>query len=194
MLTLRRLRRRRGQSVLLLGLWRDQAASVSLELALILPLLVALFLSGTEYVRFTILNQKLERATAMVADLIAQSSALTTAELASLFEIVDDTLQPFELSADGRVIVSSVTGTSAAPVVNWQESFGTGTDTSKVGDTGGNATLPNGLTLAEGENVIVSEVYYEYQPILLDDVFQDTLLYRVSANRPRFGSLAEPPS
>jgi hypothetical protein len=187
MLTLRRFLCHRG-------LWRDQAASVSLELALILPLLVALFMSGTEYVRFTILNQKLERSTAMVADLIAQSSALTTAELASLFEIVDDTLQPFALSENGRVIVSSVTGTAAVPVVNWQQSFGTGADPSKVGDAGGNATLPNGLTLADGENVIVSEVYYEYQPILLDDVFQDTLLYRVSANRPRFGSLAEPPS
>lgn len=194
MLTLRCRRDRRGQSMLPLKLWRDRRASASIELALVLPLLVTLLLSGTEYVRFTILNQKVERATAMVADLIAQSSSLTTAELASLFEIVDDTLQPFALSDDGRVIVSSVTGTSAAPVVNWQESFGTGSDTSKVGDTGGNATLPNGLTLAEGENVIVSEMYYAYQPILLNDVFQETILYRVSANRPRFGSLAEPPS
>lgn len=186
-------RRRCGLRLRLHGLWGDRAASVSLELALVLPLLVALFLSGTEYVRFTILNQKLERGTAMVADLIAQTSALTLAELDSLFAIVDDTLQPFALSDDGRVIVSSVTGTSGGPVVNWQESFGGGSDASKVGDVGGDATLPNGLTLAEGENVIVSEVYYEYQPILLDDVFQDTILYRVSANRPRFGSLAEPP-
>ncbi|MDG4603023.1 MAG: TadE/TadG family type IV pilus assembly protein [Defluviicoccus sp.] len=183
-----------GLSLRLRRLSRDQAASVSLELALVLPLLCALFLSGTEYVRFAILNQKLERATAMVADMIAQSPALTLAEINSLFAVVDDTLQPFALNDDGRVIVSSVTGTATTPVVNWQEDFGHGSDESKVGAVGATATLPNGLTLADGENVIVSEVYYEYQPILLDDVFNDTILYRVSANRPRFGSLAEPPS
>lgn len=176
------------------ALWRDRGASASLELALVLPVLILLLLSGTEYVRYTILNQKLERATAMVADLIAQSSTLTTAELNSLFDIVDNILSPFEMNEDGRVVISSVSGTAGAPEVRWQQSTGIGTEASKIGTTGGTATLPQGLTLADGENVIVSEFFFAYQPILLDDVFEDTLLYRVSAYRPRFGSMAEPPS
>lgn len=176
------------------ALWRDRVASVSLELALVLPLLILLLMGGTEYVRYTILNQKLERATAMVADLIAQSSTLTAAELDSLFDIVDNILSPFSMNEDGQVIISSVSGTGGAAVVRWQENTGSGADASKIGTAGGTASLPHGLTLVDGENVIVSEFFFAYQPILLDDVFEDTLLYRVSAYRPRFGSLAEPPS
>jgi hypothetical protein len=92
------------------------------------------------------------------------------------------------------VIISSVTRpTTSAATVAWQRiSSGTLSVTSAIGSPGQTATLPQGLILRQGENVIVAEVFYNYSPVFLGETpLRRTSLYQASYNRPRISNLAQ---
>ncbi|MEQ8934296.1 MAG: hypothetical protein RIE56_00700, partial [Amphiplicatus sp.] len=77
----------------------------------------------------------------------------------------------------------------AAPTINWQRSYGAGPGSSAVGSQGGTASVPGGVTLGDGDNVIVSEVFYDYQPLLMENVMNPSNLYNYAVYRPRFSTL-----
>lgn len=172
---------------------RCQAGAAAVEFALSLPLLVTVVIGGAEYTRYCIANQKLERVAASVADLVAQGQGVSLADLQTVFSAVDNMMQPFSLDNAGRVIVTSVSGQSGRPVVQWQEAYGSSSDHSRVGVKGGTATLPAGLNLRDGENVIVCESFMLYEPMFATDLLEANRLYRVAAYRPRFGALEADP-
>ena len=66
---------------------------------------------------------------------------------------------------------------------------------SRIGNIGGNAVLPNGLTLNDNDNVIISEVYYNFTPMFISTgLFPATLVYRVGVYKPRLSQLITVPS
>ena len=176
------------------GFARDRRGSILMELAIGLPILVIILLGCFEAARFVLLDQKLARVAASTADLVAQADGISEAQITDLFSAADDTATPFDLVAGGRVIISSVTRpTTAAATVAWQRiSPGTLSVTSAIGQAGQTATLPDGLTLREGENIIVAEVFYNYTPVFLGETpFTSKSLYQVSYNRPRIINLTQ---
>ena len=109
----------------------------------------------------------------------------------NLFQITNLSMDPFPFMSMGQVVVSSVSVFGgAAPTVNWQRTYGGGSGTSAIGSEGGTASLPGGITLNDGENVIVSEVFYDYQPLLVEKVMNPANLYNYAVYRPRFGTLS----
>ena len=99
-------------------------------------------------------------------------------------------MDPFPFANDGGAIVSSISASGGnPPVVNWQRTTGGGPCSSAYGAEGGNATLPAGLTVADGENIIVTELCYSYQPLLIENVMTPANLYNFAVYRPRFGTL-----
>jgi Flp pilus assembly protein TadG len=175
-------------------LGRDARGSASIELALLAPLLVAILTTSMEYVRFLIMDQKLERATAMVADIVSQSAFLTLDEIEVVFDSVGQMMDPFDIGADGSVILTSVSGVNGKPLIQWQERHGAGTDSSPLGSAKGQqASLPGTLAVQDGENVILCETFMQYEPMILQDLFTDSRLYRYAVFRPRFGSLDADP-
>lgn len=167
----------------------DRRASVSVELALALPMLIALLMGGVEITNYVLIHQKVERTSATIADLVAQSARITKSQTASLFSATEYVMKPFELGTDGDVVISSITGKGDKPMINWQESLRVGGNSSRFGKGGDKATLPAGLTLRDGENIIAGEVFYHYRPMLFSGVIKETTLYRYSFFRPRFGKL-----
>jgi len=173
---------------------RDRRGSVLMELAIGLPILVMILLGCFEAARFVLLDQKLARVAASTADLVAQANGISEAQITDLFSAADDTATPFDLAGTGRVIITSVTRpTSAAATVAWQRiSTGTVSATSAIGTAGQTATLPAGLTLLQGENVIVAEVFYNYAPVFIGATkFTTASLYQVAYNRPRVINLTQ---
>jgi hypothetical protein len=109
-------------------------------------------------------------------------------------------MQPFSFNQNGVVIISSIyKPTGQAPTICWQY-YGGGTliKTSKIGTTGQPPSLPNGLTLNDNENVIVSEVYYNFVPLFLNagsfDAFTASTLYRIAVYKPRLSQLINQPT
>jgi len=163
-----------------------------IELAFAMPILVTLLLGGVEIARYVLLHQKLDRVSSSIADLVSQAENISTADLQNIFDAAQFVAKPFNLPADGTVIVSSISNPLGGQVsrVNWQESGGGNIPaTSQIGAPGGSVTLPAGFALADGQTIIIAEVFYDYVPWILGDFTGANQIYHRALFRPRYGGL-----
>lgn len=171
---------------------KAQEGLAYLEFAITLPFLLALLMGSIEVTRYIIIAQKLEKTSVTVADLVAQSQEVSNTSLNQLILAAGQVMQPYSFAANAYVIISSVkkNGTSP-PVVMWQyRGGGTWTRPSAVGSTGLTATMPGGFTMEDKENVIVTEVFYNYAPLMVGSVLSGNSMYKYSIFKPRLGELS----
>ncbi len=174
---------------LLGGLWRDRRGVSAMEFALVLPILAALVIGTIEYGRMILLSQKLQNGTFILADLAARDKTLSEAQLDSIFLAINNIIQPFEFDQSGSAILSGIEiAANGRPIINWQRSGSGGlAATSEIGAVGAVATLPPQLTFTVGETLIVSEVFYDFQPIFR--VTSPARLHKTAYVKPRIGTL-----
>lgn len=177
-------------------LWRDRTGVVATEFALFLPMLVAILIGSAEIGRLVILTQKVQNGAFFFADLIARNETIDVATLQDVFLAVGMVLEPFDFSENGKAIVTVVSGTDEdGPVINWQQSWGVQTlGPSAVGAvdlTDGEqdpANLPAVLSLGANETLVVTEVFFAFEPLF--GVLIDPLtVHRVAYHKPRLGTL-----
>lgn len=171
-----------------------------IEFALVLPILVTIFIGTIELSRLAIIHLKLDKAANAMADFVTQGTTVSRGDLDTFSRAVDEIIAPF--SFDGTVIFSSVQhfDVAIAPCagndidcVSWQYTP-IGGDTSKIGGPGGNASIPGGYTVNDGQNIIVAELYMNYNPLLtITSRFIPGLgaqtIYKLSIHKPRRGTL-----
>lgn len=171
--------------------WKEDSGSAAIEFGLVISILIVILMGCFEAGRYILLNQKLDRTSSSVADLIAQADNITTGVLSDTYAAAEEQTMPFDLAGHGRVIISSVykPDTSSAKV-QWQCTGGGSytSATSHIGSEGGDATMPTTFSVDVGENVVAAEVFYDYQPFLFEGVFQPAVFRHTSFMRPR-GSL-----
>lgn len=195
MAPIRRSRAAKGRD--LASPWRrfadDGKGSVLSELALVMPILVAILMGGVEVGRYLMIHQKLSRLVDTTTDLVAQKRTLSTQDLDDVFKSAEYVLDPFELGPDGVILITSVTApTSQNPKVDWQYSgAGSSGATSQIGNPGETPTLPDGFTLDDGENVIIGEIFYDYRPQIFEVFTSPKQIYYRVIDRPRFGPLTQ---
>ena len=165
---------------------RDRRGGVMLEFAFAMPILVGLLMGGVEFARFALVNQKMERVTSFVGDFVARAGALDEADFDDYFAAADQLGRPFDLFDAGNIIVTSVTGEDTGPEVLWQQ-IGAGhvTEPSLVGVPGDPAVLPLNFNVDEGEGLVITEVYFDYEPFLLPLMIPAQRLYYQAIYRPR---------
>ena len=170
---------------------RDRRGTLAVEMAIATPVVIGLLLSGIEVTRYVLLNQKIERASATMADLVSQAETLSEGGLANLFSATAYVMDPFDLVAEGQLVVSSISGDDGDDDarINWQRSFGGGSGGSAFGVEGGTANLPAGFVVRENETVVVTEVFYDYVPAFMGTQLVSRTLYNYAVFRPRFSSL-----
>src|SRR5579872_3759807 len=138
------------------------------EFALMLPLLISLFMGAIEVTRYILITQKVQKVSMTVADVVAQAQTISNADMTTIVLAASQIMQPYSFGANGYVIITSVTQNGAQtpanpPVVSWQYNGGgtmTPAPNSRIGVPGGTAVLPNNLPLNAGDNIIVTEVFY----------------------------------
>ena len=170
----------------------ERRGSLLAETAITLSLLTTLSLSGVEIARYSLLHQKLERISASIGDLIAQAETVNETDVVNVFNAIGEVAKPFEMGANGIVIISSVGASEGSgPTLNWQRTGGGSLAAASHIATapGETATLPNGLTVIDGETVIVAEVMYAYTPWLYSALIGPSQLYHTAFFRPRLGTL-----
>ena len=171
---------------------RDDEGIAYLEFALALPLIIGMLLGGMEVTRYILIAQKVEKVSVTVSDVVAQSSTISTSELNNLITAAAQVMKPYTFGANAYVIITSVykSGTNN-PVVKWQYTGGgSWTKASQIGIVGSTANLPNGFNLNDKENVIVAEVFYNYQPIFGSNILRGSQLYKFAIFKPRLGDLS----
>ena len=171
--------------------WKEDYGAVAIEFGLVISTLIVILMGCFEAGRYILLNQKLDRTSSSIADLIAQADNVTTGVLNDTYAAADEQTLPFDLATHGRVIVSSVYKPDTSdPKVQWQcEGGGSyASATSAIGSEGGTADMPTTFSVDVGENVVVAEVFYDYEPFLFGGIFQPAVFRHTSFMRPR-GSL-----
>lgn len=177
---------------------QSQRGIAATEFALAAPMLIMLCLGSYEFARNTIFQLKLEKVAFTVADIVSQQESITNAQISDTLNAASQIMQPFTFDNLGIIYVSSAyraTGSANTNVI-WQRSGGgTAVDSSQVGSAGITATLPNGLTLNQGNNVIVVEVYYHYEPVFRLGFLPATMtMYKTTVFKPRLGALTTNPT
>ena len=170
----------------------------AVEFALVSPILFMLLLGGVEVGRYILVHQKVEKMAYSVSDVISQLENVTAGDVDTVFGAATQFMNPYDdFESNGRLILSSVHKDSADPdqEVRWQcEGGGTMSATSRVGDpASGAATLPGNLALEDDDNVIVSEAFFTYQPVLNWYQIQNITIYKATMFRPRLGALTSVP-
>lgn len=174
----------------LLLLWHDRRGVSALEMALFLPVILAMIIGLMEFGRLILVTQKVQNGAFILADLAARDQTLSEGQLTSIFLAVNNLVEPFDFGAQGTALVSSVVAPATGPaVVRWQRTgAGASGALSVVGAEGTVALMPAGLTLAPGETVIVAEMVFDYQPIF-NATPLDQRIRRVAYYKPRLGTL-----
>lgn len=171
-------------------LWRDRRGLAAVEFALVLPILLLLSLGAVEVGRLALLGLKLQHAADTIADLASREATLSAASLAAMLDAARHIAQPFDISADGVVIVSGVgVDNGGPPTVLWQQrGAGSLAVTSGIGAVGGRAALPPALVVRDGDTVIVAEIHFRYRGWLMR-LAPAATLRRIAFHRPRLGTL-----
>lgn len=148
-----------------------------IEFALILPILVTLFVGGAELTRYIMAHQKVERAAGSLSGFVSQMNNpeedLNLDQFSATFAQLLAPLDP----ANGGVIISGVRVDNDGNLfVAWQQNLGA-VGSSLVGNAGGGATTE--LELNEGDEVIVAEMFYRFDPLFsVDELPLERDLYK----------------
>src|ERR1700694_5984033 len=87
---------------------RDYFAGVSaVEFAFLLPIMILLFVGGTQWTEAITIKRKVQLVARTIGDLVAQDTGVNDAEMASIFSASNAVIQPFA-AGTLQVIVSRV--------------------------------------------------------------------------------------
>lgn len=178
---------------LLINFFRKNRGSVLIEFAVILPLIFVLCAGVFELVMFTLLNNKLTRTAGVLGDAITRDD-IKRSGITGILNTARSFLKPFEFNSEGSIVVSQIynNGLTTDPskmVISWQVNINGAV--SRLGTVGTRPTnMPNNLTVLNEQAVVITEVFYKYQPIVFKGFFPDKTLYHVSVFVPRVGSMA----
>lgn len=182
-----------GLARTLRGFLAERRGSMLVEMAFAVPIVLVMILGCFDTGRYILLHQKMDRAASTMADLVSRPTSISQSEIDSMFAAAVELLRPYSLATDGVVYVTSIsraTGDSAR--IDWQHSGG-GTlgAASSVGDTVGElANLPPGFTMREGENVIVTEVFFDHEPMFLEYLLGSGVVSHSAVRKPRRSDLS----
>lgn len=167
-----------------------------IEFSLVAPMLGFLLLGGIEVGRYVLLNQKLSRVAISTSDLVSRARVASQGDIDQVFAAAGHSMRPFELGGDGVIHITSIStdgNPTPVPRMDWQLSgSGTATHASRIGTTVGQpATPPNGFTMDPDRNIIVVEVFFDYEPFLFAGVVDAKTIRQVAMHRPRLVALNE---
>lgn len=160
--------------------------SIIVEAALFMPILISLILLSIETSRFILVNQKVSRVSATVNDLLARVED-PDQQLSDILNIAGAIMEPFNIGNNSLVVTSMVTKEEGqASRIAWQdEGAGTGTFTSQFGELGDSPEFPGDFTMNNGEVVLITEVFYRYEPLFGFSFWEAQNLYKSAFHRPR---------
>lgn len=157
---------------------RSRSGIAAVEFAFVVPIMLCMFIGTVELSQAITVDRRVTQVASSTADLVARQRSVTLTTLNGYMQIIDQLMTPYS-ATPLKLTVANVFTTTAQPTqpkVCWlyhrnnTSSQGANTGISKGGNytsaTGG--ALPTGvLDATGGTSVIVVEVSYLYQPVLL---------------------------
>lgn len=138
---------------------RDGLAAV--EFALIAPVMIAMFYGAIELSSAVDCNARVGRVASTTADLVAQSTTVSSTDITNIFNCASAVLYPYA-GTNAKIVISSLIDNGASGVkVAWSNA----TSNTSPRSNGSSVTIPSGLvTPGSGGSVIFTEITYTYSP------------------------------
>ena len=164
----------------------DTSGLAMVEFALSLPVFLTLSFGGIETANYTLSNLRVSQMALAVADNAGR--VRTSIDESDIDEVMIGARllgEGIKFGANGRIILSSLesnglTGANAGQMIRWQRCFGAKVKSSTYGaEAAGttNATLAAGMgpsgrkiTAASGTAVMFVEIFYTYQPAVMNSI------------------------
>lgn len=144
----------------ILGLARDRRGVAAVEFAMLLPLLVALYLSCVEITQGVSIDRKVTLTTHTVADLATQVTTITNADMTNILNASSSIFTPYAVSPMKITISEVQIDSSGKATIAWSDTLNGTART--VGST---VTLPSALALPS-TYLVWAEVSYGYKPTI----------------------------
>lgn len=141
---------------------RERRGISAVEFALLLPVMLTLFLGGTELTQGITIKRKTTIATRAIGDMVAQAINITDAEMQGIFQATAAVIAPYS-AGNYKIIVSSI-GIDAAGTAKVIWSDATNGATPRERDS--EVTLPDGLNQFPNTTLIWAEGEYGYTPAI----------------------------
>jgi Flp pilus assembly protein TadG len=139
---------------------REHRGVSAVEFALLLPVMLTIYLGGSEVTQGITIKRKTTIATRTIGDLVAQDVSVTNAEIAAIFAATAAVLAPYP-AANLKIVVSSVAiDNNNVARITWSDA--TGGATARVPNT--TVALPTGLNQFPNTSLIWAEAEYTYTP------------------------------
>jgi len=144
----------------LMRIWRSNDGLAAIEFAFLAPVLAILLLGTIELCNAIQCRQKIVSETSTMADLVAQVSTVSNADLTNIYDAGSSILYPFG-TTPGTVVISSIVNdpTNGHNSVAWSVPFNGGTALQQ----NSTVTVPIGV-IAPGGSAIFVQVTYNYTP------------------------------
>ena len=137
--------------------FRDDRRGVSaVEFALIAPIMILFYFGMAEICQGFMAKKRVEHVASAIADLVAQTDDVSTAELNDIYAASTQVMKPFPTASLKQRITSVTRNSSGTPKVDWSSNKGW---TSR--STGSTVTVPANM-IANGESLVMAEVEYVY--------------------------------
>jgi Flp pilus assembly protein TadG len=136
---------------------QDDKGLAAVEFALIAPVMIMMFFGATELSSGVDCSSRVSRSASTVADLVAQSTTVSSTDTGNAFSAANAILYPYP-SANAKIVVTSLVADSTGKVtVDWSDAQNTTKRTAVP------ASIPAGI-LPAGSSVIYTEVSYAFSP------------------------------
>ncbi len=182
------------------NLKKSTKGTILIEFAYIFPIALILLMGGFETFRLLMAHRKANTTVMSVGNLVSQNKKLDSAAVQNIFDAVENIMKPLELSEDGQIFMSYITGTAGGNNIDLQcKGTANASLASKIGAEGDEADLtsiPGNFTIADTETVVISEVVYRYEPMVMNlsgllhnTIFASHDIYHVSVQKPRYATI-----
>ncbi len=162
--------------------------SVAIEAAIIIPVLFTMFFGMVEMSQAFTAKRRVQGVATTTADLVAQSSSVSTADLVDIASIASQLMLPFSSTGLALKITSVAEDASSNITARWSCAWvslaSAPTCTTTVATYTG---LPSGL-LSAGQSVIVGQATYAFTPTVVDFLASGVTFSSAAYFRPRLVS------
>jgi Flp pilus assembly protein TadG len=128
----------------------------AIEFALLSPVLIALFFGTVELCSALTCHQKVTSLASTAADLVAQESEVTDADMTNIFAALNSIIYPYPSTGAKITISSIISNGSGGWKVAWSDA-----QNGTARAVGSSVTVPTGL-VTSGDSVIYAEITYAY--------------------------------
>ena len=142
-------------------LLRATQGVAAVEFALLAPFLAVLLMGTIELCNALECRQKVSSETSSVADLVAQASSVSDADLTNIFNAGNSILYPFAPNNVTVVVSSIVNQPDGTNIVAWSKQYNGGAQLQQNSQV----TVPAGIIAAGGSAVFVQVAYNNTSPI-----------------------------